>query len=113
MPPDEGGSHWQLRELLFDLEAELRILQLWSDKTPSAVALASTQPFCYDTLTLPEWLQFVFLPRLKTLLDKGGELPSACGIAPMAEEYFSGESRNIGAVLDTLLCIDKYIAAHH
>ncbi|WP_066966118.1 YqcC family protein [Microbulbifer sp. Q7] len=76
--------------LLLELEAELRSLELWEAEPPAPEALASTQPFCVDTLTLPQWLQFVFLPRMSQMVELEHPLPQKCGIAPMAEEYFRG-----------------------
>ena len=51
-------------EVLIDIEAELRRLGLWDAAPPPAEALASTEPFAIDTLTPPQWLQFIFLPTL-------------------------------------------------
>ncbi|MGY8909754.1 MAG: YqcC family protein, partial [Flavobacteriales bacterium] len=48
-------------EVLIDIESELRQLGLWDRQVPSNSALASSEPFCVDTLTLPQWLQFIFL----------------------------------------------------
>ena len=53
--------------LLIDLEGALRSRLLWDADEPSPEALASTQPFCIDTLDFPQWLQFVFLPRMRAL----------------------------------------------
>ena len=47
----------EIAEVLIDIEAQLRQLGLWDKIPPSTEALASTQPFCVDTLTLPQWLQ--------------------------------------------------------
>lgn len=77
---------------LLQLEAELRRLDLWRSEPPSAQALASTEPFCVDTLTLPQWLQFVFLPRMSQLVEMEQSLPRQCGIAPIAEEFFKNTS---------------------
>jgi uncharacterized protein YqcC (DUF446 family) len=55
--------------LLIDIEAELRQLGLWDKLPPSQEALASDQPFSIDTLTLPQWLQFIFLPTIYQLLE--------------------------------------------
>ena len=80
----------EIAETLIDIEAQLRQMRLWEEVPPPAEALASEQPFCVDTLTLPQWLQFIFLPRLYLLLDQEQALPDRCGIAPMAQEYFRG-----------------------
>jgi uncharacterized protein YqcC (DUF446 family) len=81
---------------------------------PDSEALASTQPFAMDTLSLPQWLQFIFIPRMYALVESRAALPHKCRIAPMAEEYFRGRGRGMGeasliAVLesiDTLLSLE-------
>ncbi|SEA33198.1 YqcC family protein [Microbulbifer marinus] len=93
--------------LLLKLEAELRRLQLWQEQAPPAEALASTEPFCVDTLTLPQWLQFVFLPRMIELIDGVRPLPDQCGIAPVAEEYFRGGDYTAGGLIQLLAEIDE------
>lgn len=78
----------QLATLLNELESELRRQNLWSDVPPSPEALASTQPFSVDTLTLPQWLQWIYIQRLRALLEGGQPLPSGAQVKPYAEEYF-------------------------
>ena len=51
---------------------------MWDKVPPPPEALASEQPFSIDTLTLPQWLQFIFLPTLYRLLDEGQPLPGRC-----------------------------------
>lgn len=81
----------EVADCLLSIEIELRRLSLWSDQPPPADALQSAQPFCIDTLELVEWLQFVFLPKMKVLVEQGQSLPTVSGMAPMAEEYFQGK----------------------
>lgn len=81
--------HIAVAEILMDIEKELRELRLWDADMISAEALASEQPFAVDTMTFPQWLQFVFLPRMYFLIEQKMQLPGNCGISPMAEEYFS------------------------
>jgi len=96
----------EIAELLMDIEGEIRQLGLWDRIPPSAKALASDQPFCVDTLTLPQWLQFIFIPTLYQLLEESRELPRRCGIAPMAEEYFKGSDLATAALIRALHQID-------
>lgn len=81
-------DHIQILSLLIDIEAELRRLQQWQHEPPPAEALASVEPFCVDTLTFAQWLQFVFLPRMHALAAVRQLPPGRCEIKPMAEEYF-------------------------
>ena len=96
--------------LLIDVEAALRGLRLWDEAPPSAEALASTQPFAIDTLTFPQWLQFIFLPTMYELLESGADLPTRCGIAPMAEEYFRSSPMPVGRLVDALEAIDERLS---
>lgn len=99
----------KVAELLIDLEAHLRQLDLWQQQAPAAQALASTQPFCIDTLNFAQWLQFVFLPSLYGLIDNGHQLPTQCSIAPMGEEYFRGQGLPSERLVKTLLSIDRLL----
>lgn len=80
----------RVADCLLCIEMEMRRLELWSADRPDEEALASTQPFCIDTLNFAEWLQFIFIERMKVLVEGGHPLPSVSGIAPMAEEYVRG-----------------------
>ena len=97
-------------ELLIDIEAELRRLGLWESVSPPPEALASDQPFSIDTLSLPQWLQFIFLPTLYQLLEEGQPLPGRCGIAPMAGEYFRGLGMASAALEAALEKIDQLLS---
>lgn len=101
----------EIAEVLIDIEAQLRRLDLWDRIPPSSQALASTEPFCVDTLTLPQWLQFVFIPTLYQMIEDGAPLPERCGITPMAEEYFRGSNLHIDELLRLLEHIDTLLSA--
>ena len=100
----------RIAALLMDIEAQLRQLGQWDAVAPPAKALESEQPFCVDTLTLPQWLQFVFLPTLCSMLERGQSLPERCGIAPMAEEYFRGTGLGSDELLAALACVDDLLS---
>lgn len=96
--------------LLIDIEAQLRTLDLWDKVPPPPAALVSDQPFSIDTLTLPQWLQFIFLPTIYGLLEQGEPLPGRCGIAPMAEEYFRGTALASAPLEAALLKLDQLLS---
>ena len=100
----------EIAEVLIDIEAQLRQLGLWDKIPPSTEALASEQPFCVDTLTLPQWLQFVFLPTIYKMLEEGAPLPDRCGIAPMAEEFFRGSGLSYESLIELLEDIDELLS---
>ncbi|MCG3169407.1 MAG: putative protein YqcC [Pseudomonadales bacterium] len=98
-------SRTRIARLLPELEVELRARDLWSAHAPPPQALASTQPFCVDTLAFEQWLQFVFLPRVEALLAAGAALPAGCAIAAMGEIRFT--DRDHAALIALLRAIDE------
>lgn len=92
--------------LLDQLETELKHQQLWSDSSPDALALASTLPFCCDTLRLEQWLQFIFLPRLRLLLETRQALPAKVSVLPYAEEVFKAQQSRVRPLLSLIARID-------
>lgn len=102
--------HTEIAEVLIDIEAQLRQLGQWDKVPPSPEALASDQPFCIDTLTFPQWLQFIFLPTIYRMLRNGETLPARSGIAPMAEEYFRGTGLRSGELEEALRRIDALLS---
>ncbi len=98
-----------ISELLIDVECELRRLKVWEDERPPAEALLSTQPFAVDTLSFTQWLQFIFIPRIRNIIESEGALPQKCDIAPMAEEYFRGQFMLVEDLIQTLNKIDEVI----
>lgn len=105
------SMHTEVASLLIDIEAELRRLQQWDALPPSPQALASSEPFCIDTLTFPQWLQFVFLPRMHALTQARQTLPGRCEITPLAEEYFAQSRLDVAALLRALDSLDRRLGA--
>ena len=94
---------------LIDIEAELRQLNLWEAQTPSAEALASTEPFCVDTLNFTQWLQFIFIPRMYALVNVAQLPPGRCDIKPLAEEYFRNSRLDVARLQQSLGHLDRLI----
>ena len=78
----------QMADLLLEIEAEMRRIDLWEDQPPAPQALQSLIPFCHDTLRFEQWLQWVFLAKMKRVLEGNEECPSSSDIAPLAEHRF-------------------------
>lgn len=95
--------------ILMDIEKELREMRLWELESPSEAALSSLQPFAVDTLAFPQWLQFIFLPRMYYLLEQGHPFPRNCSIAPMAEQYFSSQNLHSSVLIAHLQKIDDLL----
>lgn len=99
----------EIQSLLMDIEAELRRLRQWDAEPPPPEALASTEPFCVDTLTFVQWLQFIFLPRMRALAQARQLPPGRCQLTPLAEEYFGGSQLDAAALIGRLDALDRLV----
>lgn len=94
--------HDELEVALRRLEATMKAINLWRMERPSPAAFESQQPFCIDTMALPQWLRFVFIARLDALVEARAPLPDKCEVAPAVDAYLVQEGVRINDRL--LLC---------
>ncbi|HTN30600.1 MAG TPA: YqcC family protein [Pseudomonas sp.] len=95
------------------IERELRVLGWWSNTSPSEHALSSQQPFCVDTLELHQWLQWIFLPRMKMLVENGQPLPAVSGIRELAEMVYAERIAEVRTLLAVLSDFDRLITTRN
>lgn len=81
------STYQPLQTALLELEASMKAADLWRMPTPDVDAFASQQPFCIDTMSLPQWIRFVFVARLNALIDAQAAMPAKCEIAPAVAAY--------------------------
>ncbi len=98
-----------LVETVDALELELRRLGYWEAVPPAHGRLSSPEPFCVDTLTVSEWLQWRFIPQLMELIDRGAALPEECAIYPYAEHCLGEEPRDVSGLLGLIERIDALL----
>lgn len=99
----------QVLQLLQQLEAQLRQCGLWQATAPNAQALASTEPFCVDTLAFEQWLQFVLIPKLRLMIAEHAPLPTNVSMAPMAEYAFAQQPQ-LSPLINTIATIDTELS---
>lgn len=92
--------------LLEELEHALREQQLWTAESPSAEALMSQEPFAVDAMDFNEWLQWLFIPRLKMMIDNQMPLPKGANISAMGEVFCQVKCISTTKLLDCLNQID-------
>ncbi|MDQ7730639.1 YqcC family protein [Halomonas sp. SpR8] len=85
------STYQPLQTALLELEASMKAADLWRMPTPDAEAFASQQPFCIDTMSLPQWIRFVFIARLNALIDARAAMPANCDVAPAVAAYLQQE----------------------
>ena len=101
----------KIADQLLLIERELRTQGWWDEIPPSAEALSSVEPFSVDTLDFEQWLQWIFLPRMKIIIELGHPLPSASGILVMAETVFTDRPEQSRELRRLLAEFDQLIAS--
>lgn len=92
-------AHQELDQALEALQAALRSVDLWNTARPDPEAFDSAQPFCVDTMDLAQWLRYVFIARLRALVEARAPLPAICEVAPAAEAYLQDSKPSNRAVV--------------
>lgn len=108
----------RIADVLLEVEANLRVSGRWDHHQPPPAALTSPQPFCLDTLRFEQWLQWIFLPRMKQILEQQLPLPAKSGIYEYAEDYCYKDdprSRQLLTLIkrfDDLISIQSSVVRH-
>ncbi|PSL14682.1 uncharacterized protein YqcC (DUF446 family) [Marinobacterium halophilum] len=107
------SQHQQVSALLIEIRSEMQNIGLWQQQPPAPEALASTQPFCVDTLDFNEWVQWLLLPRLEMMIQQQLPLPQNSEIVPMAEEVFKQMREDTRHLIALIGQLDMQLRVHH
>ena len=106
----EMNQYLLVAGLLGELTAELQRLERWQADHPGSEALASELPFCVDTLSFDQWLQFVLIPRMEQLVLLQAPLPTSVSLYPMASEVYKEELAEVEALLRLIARFDLLLS---
>jgi uncharacterized protein YqcC (DUF446 family) len=71
------------------IEAEMRRIGFWQSEPLRPEQMEFTQAFAMDTMNFAEWLQFVFLPRVREAAASN-QFPSGSSVGAQAVREFDG-----------------------
>ena len=93
------------------LEAAMRAGDLWKSQIqPEPSAFDSEQPFNADTMSMGQWLRYVLIPRLRSLMEGRHPLPDNANIAPAAEVYLQENRSSVRLpILEALRDVDNVL----
>lgn len=72
------------------VEAELKRIGYWRDDPLPPEMYQFTQAFAMDTMPFACWLQFILIPRVRSIVESGGEFPPTSMVATQAIREFDG-----------------------
>ena len=72
------------------VEAELKRIGYWRNEPLPAEMYQFSQAFAMDTMPFSYWLQFIFIPRVRSIIEVAGEFPTSSMVAAQAVREFDG-----------------------
>ena len=84
-------THQQVAEKLDAIEGELRRIGAWQSAPLSAEQYDFRQAFAMDTMAFTQWLQFIFIERVRSLVASGGAFPRSSQVGVQALREFDGQ----------------------
>ena len=103
-----AASYEGAGEYADQIEQELRKLDAWQAESPPEAAFQSTRPFFGDTMSFYQWLQFVLIPRIRSIVAARGTFPGKSQVGSYAVRELDGQDE--AADLITLLSrFDRFI----
>jgi len=72
------------------IEAEMRQVGFWREQPLRPEQLEFKKAFAMDTMTFAQWLQFVFVPRVREAIA-ANSFPSSSSVGAQAVREFDGD----------------------
>ncbi len=86
----QGKDEGLIRKKIDGIEAELKRVGMWSGRPPPEEAFRDMGPFGMRTMSYMQWLQFVFIPNVRKLLETHGPWPDKSAVGVIAVREFDG-----------------------
>ncbi len=89
------------------IEAEMRRIGLWQDMPLKPEQYQFQRAFAGDTMAFPQWLQFIFLPRVRDIIAKHGQFPASSQVAAYAIREFDTYPQDTSRLHQLLYDFDR------
>lgn len=84
-------THGEVAAALDRIVDEMQRVGLWSDAPIEPAKLSFKEAFASDTMTGPEWLQFIFIPSVRQKISQGLNLPGKSNVSFIAKDLAADE----------------------
>ncbi len=80
----EPDLYQRAAEMILAIEAEMQHIGFWSDEPLPAEDYRFSLAFGMDTMSFAQWLQFIFIPRVRAIIEERGEFPARSMVGAQA-----------------------------
>ena len=93
---------------LDEIEQEMKRIGMWQTTPLPPEAMEFEQAFGADKMAFEQWLQFVFIARVREIIDAKGEFPSSSQVADQAFKEWKmwGDREDVDTLLEDLGSFD-------
>jgi uncharacterized protein YqcC (DUF446 family) len=74
-----------------EIEAELKVLRRWNNQPLSPEKFKNMGAFGSNSMAFEQWLQFVLIPRIHSIVESQEEFPQGSMLGPYAIRIFDGD----------------------
>jgi uncharacterized protein YqcC (DUF446 family) len=86
------GLYSEVERKISEIEAEMKHIGYWSLEPLPDKAYDFHHAFAMDTMTFSQWLQFVLIPRVRSIIEQEGDFPSESMVGAQAVREFDGDT---------------------
>jgi len=89
--PADRKLYARVTRSINEIEAEIKRIGYWSSEPLPESTYRFQAAFAMDTMTFVQWLQFVFIPRVRDIIAQHGTFPSQSMVGVQAMREFDGD----------------------
>lgn len=99
----------RLGEIADGIEAELKRIGWWQEDPPSEETALAGGAFGMKTVAFSQWLQVVFVKRLRQAAAGEVPIPSSSSVSTMATREFDGYPEDVSRLMEYLYEVDRLV----
>lgn len=101
----------RMEEIADEIEAEMQRLGWWQADPPSEGTAIAGGAFGRETIAFTQWLQVIFVNRLRQAAAGTFEIPKFSQVSTMAHRELDGGPEDIDRLMDLLREVDRLVGA--
>jgi len=91
--PSFSQNRYTLAEKkISQIEEEMKRTGYWSSEPLPEEAYDFLRAFAMDTMAFSQWLQFILIPNVRSIIEQKGDFPSESMVGVQAAREFDGDA---------------------
>lgn len=78
-----------------EIEMEMKRIGFWQSQPLEPEKYNFSRAFAMDTMSFDQWLQFIFIPRVRSIIASRGTFPASSSVGAQAVREFDGSDTQI------------------